>query len=173
VFVPEGQSCTLTRATVSGSVLARNGSRLRLTDTRVDNNIDGVEARSVQVRGGSLGGSIQIADGGAPRDTGALVIGTVLSQGNIQVLKTSGAIIIESARLDKGNIKVEENAGGGALRVAGNIVAQNVEVNKNAGSASKIVRNNRVQQALKCKENTLPFIGGPNSAGDVEGQCTR
>ena len=49
VFVPEGATCRLQRSVVNGNVLARDGSRLYVTDTRVSGNIDGVEARGVQV----------------------------------------------------------------------------------------------------------------------------
>ena len=46
-----------------------------------------------------------------------------------------------------------------------------MQVFKNSGAGQKIVRGNTVAQDLQCKENTNPFIGGPNTAGDKEDQC--
>jgi hypothetical protein len=173
VFVPTGATCSLQRSTVNGNVLAREGSRLYVSDTRVAGNIDGVEARVVQVKGGSLGGSIQIADGSSAGELGAAVYGgTVLTQGNIQIIKmNTGGIRIADVRLEKGNIKVEENSIGSGLEVVRNSVAQNIQVNKNRGSGRKAVRGNRVLQMVQCKENTSPFVGGPNTAAEAEGQC--
>jgi len=173
VFVPAGATCRLQRSTVNGNVLAREGSRLYVSDTRVAGNIDGVEAKVVQVKGGSLEGSIQIADGSSPGEVGAAVYGgTVLKQGNIQIIKmNTGTIRIADVRLVKGNIKVEENATGSGLEVARNTVAQNIQVNKNRGSGAKAVRSNRVFQIVQCKENTPRFVGGPNRAAEAEGQC--
>jgi hypothetical protein len=173
VFVPAGATCYLQRSTVNGNVLARENSRLFVSDTRVAGNIDGVEARVVQVKGGSLGGSIQIADGSSPGAVGAAVYGgTVLTQGNIQVIKmNTGTIRIADVVLRKGNIKIEENATGSGLEVVRNQVAQNIQVNKNRGSGRKAVRGNRVFQIVQCKENASPFVGGPNAAAEAEGQC--
>ena len=173
VFVPAGATCRLQRSTVNGNVLAREGSRLYVSDTRVAGNIDGVEARVVQVKGGSLEGSIQIADGSSAGEVGAAVYGrTVLTQGNIQIIKmNTGSIRIADVRLVKGNIKVEENSTGSSLEVVRNSVAQNIQVNKNQGSGSKAVQGNRVSQIVQCKENTSPFVGGPNAAAEAEGQC--
>ncbi len=172
VFVPEGRTCTLAGAEVSGNILAREGARLFVSDTRVDGNIDGVKAAVVQVRGGTLGGSIQISEGSSPGALGAAVIGTVLSQGNIEITKMrTGSVRVEGARLDKGNIKLEENTTSAALAAVRNAVAQNLQVFKNDGAGAKTVRDNRVFQIVQSKENTRPCTGGPNQAGDREGQC--
>jgi len=173
VFVPAGATCRLQNSTVNGNVLARERSRLYVSATRVAGNIDGVEARVVQVQGGSLGGSIQIADGSSPGELGAAVYGgTVLTQGNIQIKKMStGKIRIADVKLRKGNIKVEENFTSSSLEVVRNYVAQNIQVWKNRGSGQKTVRSNRVLQIIQCKENTSPFTGGPNTAAEAEGQC--
>lgn len=173
VFVPADATCRLQDATVNGNVLARERSQLYVSGTRVAGNIDGVEANIVQVEGGSLEGSIQIADGQSPGALGAAVFGgTVLTQGNIQIVKmNTGRILIADVRLEKGNIKVEENSTGEALEVLRNYVAQNIQVNVNRGSGAKAVRDNRVLQIVQCKENTTPFEGGPNNAAEAEGQC--
>lgn len=175
IFVPEGATCTVSNATVSGNILARDRSRLFVHETRTDGNIDGVEAAVVQVRGGTLGGSIQVQDGQSPSAVGVRIYGgTVLTQGNITIQKmNTGTISIVDARLLKGNIQVQENSTATRLEVLRNQVAQNLEVFVNRGAGAKFVQTNTVSQKLSCKENTGPFTGRPNVAGDVEGQCRR
>ena len=41
----------------------------------------------------------------------------------------------------------------------------------NRGAGAKLVRGNTVGQTLECKENTRPFTGGPNRAGEAKEQC--
>lgn len=175
IFVPEGATCTITNATVSGNILARDRSRLFVYETRTDGNIDGVEAAVVHVRGGVIGGSIQAQDGRSPAAVGVRIYGgTVLTQGNITIQKmTTGTISIVDARLLKGNIQVQENSTATRLEVLRNQVAQNIEVFVNSGPGAKFVTSNTVSQKLSCKENSRPFTGRPNTAGDVEGQCSR
>ena len=173
VYVPAGTTCRLESATVGGNVLARERSRLYVSATQVEGNIQGVGARVVQVQGGSLGGNIQIADGSSAGELGAAVTGgTVLSQGNIQISgMNTGSIRVADARLEKGNIQVEDNVVTSSLEVVQNYVAQNLQVFKNRGSGSKVVRDNQVLQIVQCAENTPPFEGGPNDAAEAEGQC--
>jgi hypothetical protein len=175
VYVRPGATCTLTGATVSGNILAQQRARLFVFETTTGGNIDGVEASVVHVRGGRLEGSIQAQDGDSPSATGVRIYGgTVLTQGNITVQKMrTGAIAITNAQLLKGNIQIQENTVGARLELRGNRVAQNLEVFVNAGPGTKTVTGNTVQQKLSCKDNTAPFIGSPNTAGDVEGQCGR
>lgn len=175
VIVLEGRTCTLTNATVSGNILAKDASRLFVHETTTQGNIDGVEANVVQVRAGRVDGSIQVQDGNAPSAVGVRIYGgTVLTQGNITVQKmTTGVISITDAVLRKGNIQVQENTARTRLEILRNRVAQNLQVFVNAGSAPKTVRGNTVGSTLSCKDNALPFTGRPNVAGDVEGQCGR
>lgn len=173
VFVPVGKTCTLVNSTVKGNVKALPDSRLFMRNDRVAGNIDGDEAILVQVRGGTVGGSIQIKEANSPNALGAAVYdGTVLTQGNIQIEKmNTGRIRIADVVLRKGNIKVEENVTHTRLDVIRNRVAQNVQVFKNRGDGPKFVRNNVIGQIVQCKENEEPFVGGPNQAGDAEDQC--
>jgi hypothetical protein len=104
---------------MNGNVLARESSRLYVSNTRVAGNIDGVEARVVQVKGGSLEGSIQIAHGSSAGELGAAVYGgTVLTQGNIQIIK-----------MNTGSIN--KNRGSGAKAVKNNRVFQIVQCKEN------------------------------------------
>ena len=65
----------------------------------------------------------------------------------------------------------EETTTTGSLQVLRNRTAGNLQVFKNLGAAPKFVQGNLVQQEIQCKENALPFTGGPNTAGGREGQC--
>jgi hypothetical protein len=175
VYVRSGQSCTLTSATVKGNILAESRARLFVFETTTGGNIDGVEAAQLHVRGGRLEGSIQAQDGQSAGQIGVRIYGgTVLSQGSITIQKmNTGSISITDAVLQKGNIQVQENTTDGRLELLRNRVAQNVEVFVNRGAGAKAVVGNTVSQKLSCKDNTGPFTGGPNRAGDVEGQCRR
>lgn len=173
IKVEDGRTCTLRGVTVTGNVVALENARLFVEDSRVDGNIQGENAAVVHVRGGRLGGSLQIHEGVSAGELGVSITGgTVLNQGNIQVTKMrTDRILIADAVLEKGNLQVEENAVTGSLEVTRNRVAQNLEVRKHHGGAAKVVRDNTVHQKLECKENESPFVGGPNAASEAEGQC--
>jgi hypothetical protein len=174
VTVPEGSTCTLRGVTVSGNVVALKNARLFVEDSRVDGNIQGDKAAVVHVRGGRLGGNLQIQEGVSTGELGVSITGgTVLTQGNIQIMKMrTGQIVVSDAVLEKGNLQLEENEVTTGLEVARNRVAQNLEVRKHRGGAAKVVRDNTVGQKLECKENDSPFVGGPNAAAEAEGQCS-
>jgi hypothetical protein len=175
VIVPAGATCTIQGSTVNGNVLARERSRLFISATRVAGNIDGVAASVVQVKGGSVGGNIEVGDGSSPGEVGvAVYAGTVLTRGDLRVRRmNTGEIRIADIRLRNGSITVEENFVSSSLRVVRNFVAKDVTVRRNRGAGQKIVRNNEVLQTIKCEENAPPFVGGPNQAARAEGQCFR
>jgi hypothetical protein len=175
VVVPAGATCNLQASSVEGNVLARERSRLIVSDTRVAGNIDGVAARTVQVKGGSVGGNIHIDDGRSAGEVGAAVFGgTVLTQGDLRIRGlNTGTIRVADVKLKNGTLKVEENFIGSNLNVVRNEVAKDLEVRRNRGGGQKTVRNNRVLQDIKCEGNAAPFVGGPNLAARAEGQCFR
>jgi hypothetical protein len=173
IKVEEGSTCTLRGVIVRGNVVALKNARLFIEDSRVDGNIQGENAAVVHVRGGRLGGSLQIQEGISTGELGVSITGgTVLTQGSIQITKMrTGQIVVSDAILEKGNLQIEENAVSTGLETTRNRVAQNLEVRKNLGGAAKVVRDNTVGQKLECKENESPFVGGPNVASEAEGQC--
>jgi hypothetical protein len=146
-------------------------------------------------------GSIQVKEGNVPTGpppTGTAafvrVCGTLLPGGNIQVEKfgPSGVVFVGGATfcpallgggntLPKGSIKVEENGitvisfgspfFGLGLEIGGNVVGQNLQVFKNTGPGTKVVAGNTVGESIQCKENSPPFVGGPNTAPKIEDQC--
>ncbi len=172
ITIRRGETCTVRDAVVNGNIKALEGSRLYVMDTRVRGNIQGDEAAIVHVTRGTVNGDIQISDGRSPGAVGASVVGTTVTGGNIQIEKMrTGSIVVSDARVLEGNIQVVENSTSDRLRIEDNRVGGNLQVFKNAGAGSKTVRGNTVSQDLQCKENSTPFTGGPNSAGDTEAQC--
>lgn len=174
ITIPAGATCTVRDAVVQGNIKALENSRLYVFDTRVDGNIQGDEAAIVQVNGGTVSGDIQIQDGRSGGELGASVVGTTVTGGNIQIEKMrTGRVVVRDARVLKGDIQVTENTTSGALQVLDNRVSEgNLQVFKNVGAGARTVRGNIVSQDLQCGENAALFTGGPNSAGDVEGQCS-
>jgi hypothetical protein len=172
VVVPSGATCTLQGATVNGNVNALENARLFVSATQVRGNVEGDKASVVQVTGGTVGGNIQIKEGNSPSDLGAAVTGgTVVTTGDIQIEKMrTSRVLVSGARVEKGNIQITENDASTSLEILGNTVAQNLQVFKNRGG-NKVVSSNTAGQAIQCKENTSPFTGGPNAAGETEAQC--
>jgi hypothetical protein len=172
VIVPVGATCTLTDATVRANVKALENARLFVIESHVTGNVEGDKASVVHVTGGTVEGNIQIKDGTSPGEVGALVAGTLVPEGDIQIEKMrTGEILVEGARVLKGNLQVVENEVGAPLHLVTNEVAGNLQVFKNRGMGDKLVRDNTVSQDLQCKENSSPFVGGPNTAGETEDQC--
>lgn len=175
VTVPVGGTCTLLNSTVQGNVKALENARLFMSDTRVRGNVEGDKAAIVQVSGGTVDGNIQIKDGASPGELGAAVTGgTIVTGGDIQIEKMNTArVLVTDARVLKGNIQIVENWTSGGLEILRNHVAGNLQVFKNRGGGNKVVSGNTVSQDLQCKENSAPFTGGPNAAGETEDQCFR
>jgi hypothetical protein len=198
VVAPEGTSCNLTDSIVRGNVTALEGSTLVvfrdevggtvkvlegatvvMSDNEVRGNVVGDKADAVQVTRGTVGGNIHIVGANVPGPlgpVGALVNGTLLPEGNIQIEKnTTLGVLIFNATLTKGNVKVEKNVVNSpsfGLQIQGNQVGGNMQVFKNSGPAEKRVQGNIIRENLQCFKNTPPFIGSPNVAQKAEGQCT-
>ena len=175
VTVPVGATCTLSGSTVKGNVKALENARLFMSDTHVGGNVEGDKAAIVQVSGGRVDGNIQIKDGTSHGELGASVTGgTIVTGGDIQIEKMHTArVLVADARVLKGNLQVVENSTSGSLEILRNHVAGNLQVFKNRGGGNKVVSGNTVSQDLQCKENSSPFTGGPNAAGEAEEQCFR
>jgi hypothetical protein len=197
VVVPEGTFCNLSDSIVRGNVTALERSRLVMVrdeangnvkglqqaevvivDTEVRGNIKGDKADVVAVITSIVSGNIHIVGANVPGPFGpvsAYVHGTRLPQGNIHIEKnTTLGVIIGNTVLEKGNVKIAENVVHSpifGLVIRANQVAGNMQVFKNSGPAEKFVQFNDIRAALRCFENTAPFIGGPNLAQKAEGQC--
>ncbi len=191
VVVPPNARCTLSSATVRGNVKALENSQLVIQSSTIHGNVEGDKADLVQVNSSTVRGNITIKEGGpasAPFPVGtiscfgapatvtvceALVLSTTIQEGNVQIEKMVGDVAVLSSRVLKGNVKIEDNSVGlELLFIVNNTIAQDLQVFKNSGTATnRSVTNNTVGQSIQCKENQLPFTGGPNTAPKKEDQC--
>jgi hypothetical protein len=194
VVVPAGAQCRLVNSTVHGNVLALPDSHIAISNSRIAGNVQGDKADLVQVVNGSnVGGSVWAKEGGpAPVSTVTFficsgggpftpcevaILGSTIG-GNVQVEKMTGDVAIGDAvflglMVNTGNIKAEENLipAGSLFQIRNNRVAGNLQVFKNTGGGTKSVQANVVAEDLQCFENTAPFVGGPNTAQQSQGQC--
>jgi hypothetical protein len=195
VVVPQGAICVLNAAMVRGNVKALQDSRLAVNFSNVGGSIEGDKADVVQVNATTVRENISIKEAGPPFsgplpggfficafDFGftpceALVQNTTVERGNIQLEKIHGTAWVAGSLLlspIRGNIKVEDNLASPIAEftaVTNNSVEQNVQVFKNKGPGNKLVSGNTVREDLQCFENDLPFVGAPNVARQVQGQC--
>jgi hypothetical protein len=172
ILVPPGQTCSLANATVLGNVKALENSRLFASNNTIRGNVDGDKADVVQLFGGTVGGNIQIKEGGNPFGDFDVFVGfTTLFNGNIQIEKMTGESSVFDVTLLNGTVKSEENTVFGFFGIQNNNIRQNLQVFKNTGGGPKVVLANVVGDTITCKENAPPFTGGPNTAPKKEGQC--
>lgn len=136
----------------------------------------------------SVGGNAHVTE-----NAGLTFIDAAGVGGNVDVRKNTGTLEIEFNTVG-GNVKVENNfvpavytggppqpAPGGCgfpsallipinMSVINNVVDGHMEVSRNVGPGTKTVAGNSAER-IKCKDNSPPFVGGPNAAATTEGQC--
>ena len=137
--VPQGASCRLEGTYVQGTVKVERNATLRAFDVRVIGNVQGENARNVVVRNGStVGGSVQIVQGGAARILGSVITGDILFDdqggalaananrigGSLQAFQNTGGVTINNNRID-GNLQCKQNVP--APTGGGNVVQGNKE----------------------------------------------
>jgi hypothetical protein len=185
VVVPEGGFCNIRNAQIRGNLKALSGSTLFVSGgNTIQGNVEGDHAQRVDIfhRAPSptpniiYGNGVIVAD---PQTT--FVCGALLPNGNIVVVKSRGGVLSiggagcggsgEGNTVERGNIKVEDNIINGLFEVARNHAGQNLQVYKTTGTATKRVQNNTAGESVQCFDNAAPFVGGPNFAPKVEGQC--
>jgi hypothetical protein len=144
VRVPQGAECVLRQTHVKGTVKVERRAILLAYEVRVVGNVQGENAREVNVlRQSRIGGSVQVVQGGAAK--------------------------VRHSRIN-GDILFDEN--GGPLRAVENRVGGDVQVFQNTGGA-RIYRN-VIDGNLQCKENRPRPVGGGNRvSGSKEDQCAR
>jgi hypothetical protein len=142
IRVPQGATCTLNGTTAQGTVKIERNAVLRARDVRVIGNIQGENARRVNVVDGSrIGGSVQVVQGGAARVADSRVNADILYDENSRALEALRNRV-------GGNVQAFQNEGG--VRIARNVIDGN----------------------LQCKENTPAPAGGGNVVhGSKEDQC--
>ena len=196
VNVQPGASCTLSGATVTGSVQAegRAGGKpaahgaaaaasLTITNSTIQGDVQADNA-NIDLVGATVGGNVQ-----ADKATGFAITGSTVS-GSVHVTKTSGAgsvtspglnVVCDSAVL--GDLSIENSSaaapwsiGGGGCQSdatggAGSVVAGDLRFDGNA-AASNDVSNNMVGRNLECNRNGGVTGSANLVAGTSTGQCS-
>jgi hypothetical protein len=116
--VPEGATCTLKGTTVKGTITVQTKATLKATSIKVVGNIQAEGHTRVNVAGSTVGGSIQLKQGGAAD------LRTNRVTGDVQSFTNRGTQVISSNRIN-GNLQCKENSP--APTGSGNIVGGNKE----------------------------------------------
>jgi hypothetical protein len=120
--VPQDATCTLNDTRVEGTIKVERDATLKAFGIRVIGNVQAEDARKVVVRNGSVGGSVQIVQGGAARILGTRITGDILFDeqdgdlaanrnrigGNLQAFQNTGGLSINDNRID-GNLQCKKN----------------------------------------------------------------
>ena len=137
--VPQEATCTLNGTYVKGTVKVERTATVRANGVRVIGNVQAENARKVVVRDRStVGGSVQIVQGGAARIVRNRITGDILFDdqaralaananrigGNLQAFQNTGGVTINNNRIN-GNLQCKENVP--APTGGGNIVQGNRE----------------------------------------------
>jgi hypothetical protein len=142
--VPQGATCTLNRTLVKGTVKVERAATLHARGVRVIGNVQGENARAVNVTDGSrVGGSVQVKQG-----AGARVLDSFITH------------------------DIQYDANNSSLEASRNRVGGSIQVFQNTGGVR--IASNRVDGNLQCKENRPAPTGGGNVVQGVkEDQCAR
>lgn len=144
IRVPQGAICVLNGTKAQGTVKVERNATLRAKGVRVIGNVQGENARRVNVvRNSRVGGSVQVVQG--------------------------RSATVRSSRVNA-DILYDDNTG--ALRAIGNRVGGNIQAFQNSGGVE--IARNTVDGNLQCKENRPRPTGGQNRVqGNKEDQCSR
>jgi hypothetical protein len=142
--VPQNASCTLNGTYVKGTIKVERNATLLARGVRVVGNVQGENAKSVNVTNASrVGGSVQVKQGGAATVEASRITGDIQYDANNRYLKAN------------------RNNVGGSIQVIGN------------SGGAEIFRNT-INGNLQCKENRPAPTGGGNVVGgSKEDQCAR
>jgi hypothetical protein len=170
VIVLPDAVCTMNDVTVLRDVSIEPRGFLVMTNYDIGGDVLGHNAGQIIMQSGSVGNDIRIK-GGSAGFAGASIHSTVVG-GDIEVEKLETALIfIAFNQVPNGRIYVADNTTSFFLQVAANSVGQTIDVFRNDGSSPKVVDSNTAGVAVRCEDNSQPFVGGPNAAPSREGQC--
>jgi hypothetical protein len=141
--VPRNATCRLTGTKVQGTIKVGLGATLIATRITVIGNIQAAGAKAVNVSVSSVGGSLQIVQGGASKIYKVRIKGDILFDSNIRLLSSTYNKV-------GGNVQVFQNTG--AVTVSYNTINGNLQCKQNRPAPTG--RNNIVY-------------------GSKEGQCAR
>jgi hypothetical protein len=134
LFVPDGATCVLDRTRLNGSVVVGRGATLRAHSVAINGNVQAEGAAFVGVAGYStVGGSVQIVQGGGASIERARIKGDLQFESNVSALSATANII-------GGSLQAFQNLGGAAFnnnRMNGNMQCkENVPAPTGSGNRS-------------------------------------
>jgi hypothetical protein len=123
VFVPDGASCVLDRTRLNGNLVVGRGARLSASSVSINGSLQAEGAASVNVGGySSIGGSVQIVQGGSAAIERARI------KGDLQFESNNGPISA-SRNTVGGNLQAFQNLGG--AQFVGNTMNGNMQCKEN------------------------------------------
>jgi hypothetical protein len=123
VVVPDNRKCTLNGTRLNGGIVVLTGATLVAKNVHMNGNIQAEGARAVNVTRGSVGGSIQIVQGGSA------LIDRAQIEGDLQLFDNSGRLQALRNRIG-GNLQAVENTGG--LIISFNVIEGVLQCKQNA-----------------------------------------
>lgn len=110
IFVPDGATCQLEGTRASGNVVVGTGATLIARSIKINGNVQAEGAQRVAISGASsVGGSVQLMQGGSATVQKALIKGSLQMESNQGLLKAVGNVI-------GADLQVFQNTGGVQLR---------------------------------------------------------
>ncbi|CAN5274317.1 hypothetical protein BH20ACT5_BH20ACT5_22010 [soil metagenome] len=137
--VPQNGSCSLTGTKVKGTIKVEGNATLNASRVNVIGNVQAENARSVTIRNNSsIGGSVQVVQGGGANVTASKINGDILYDdnnsrvvaknnqvgGQLQAFQNTGGVTIQRNTI-KGNLQCKANRP--APTGGGNVVDGNKE----------------------------------------------
>jgi hypothetical protein len=103
--VPSGATCTLEGTRVKGTIKVESNARLAATSVNVIGNVQAENFRSVKLTGSTVGGSVQLVQGGSATIRHNQIEGTLLFDDN------SGSLIAANNTINA-DLQAFQNTGG-------------------------------------------------------------
>jgi len=142
--VPSGRTCTIDATRVKGTLKVERDAILYARQVHVVGNVQAENAKQVSVTSDStVGGSIQVKQGGAA------TIHRVKVMGDIQFESNSGALSALDNRVG-GNLQAFRNKG--SLRIANNLIDGNLQCKENVPAptgVNNVVRGSKEDQCMR------------------------
>jgi hypothetical protein len=110
IFVPDGATCQLEGTRASGNLVVGTGATLIARSIKINGNVQAEGAQHVAISGtSSVGGSVQLVQGGSATIQKALINGSLQMESNQGALKAVGNVI-------GADLQAFQNTGGVNLR---------------------------------------------------------
>lgn len=106
IFVPDGATCVLDRTRLQGNLVVGRGATARAAGITVNGNVQAEGAAFIGIAGHStVGGSVQIVQGGGAAIEGTRIKGDLQFESNVAAISATGNIV-------GGSLQAFQNLGG-------------------------------------------------------------